>query len=340
MMNTLPELLREDVESICYKDGRKVGSAGHERARKRLGERLREIGCEPYAGDSLELPYTNGGLAFCNLAGRIVGSDRNLPPLLIGAHYDSVIAHPCADDNAAAVAIALHAARLLHAGNALKRGLIVAIFDAEEPPYFQTGAMGSNRFYEDHVQGKTGVHAALVMDLVGHDVSLPLGGMNDDSTLRSLLFVTGCESHPEMAEIAGAIGQPKGLKVVPTLNAYVDDMSDHGAFRQHGVPYYFLSCGHWVHYHRPTDTPDRLNYEKMAAITYYVMELLTHLDSRQLAGRGPGERTHDTLKLESAFMRDAFGPFFDPLMKWAGVPNVDARANMDRFVHKLVSAGL
>lgn len=39
-------------------------------------------------------------------------------------------------------------------------------------------------------------------------------------------------------------------------------------------------------------------------------------------------------------MREAFGPFYDPLMKWAGVPHVEARANMDRFVHMLIYAGL
>jgi hypothetical protein len=31
-------------------------------------------------------------------------------------------------------------------------------------------------------------------------------------------------------------------------------MSDHGIFRENGVPYLFLSCGRWPHYHRDTDT--------------------------------------------------------------------------------------
>jgi Zn-dependent M28 family amino/carboxypeptidase len=48
--------------------------------------------------------------SFCNLAGVIPGSNPHLAPLLVGAHYDSVIAAPCADDNAAAVAIAFSAA--------------------------------------------------------------------------------------------------------------------------------------------------------------------------------------------------------------------------------------
>jgi len=35
------------------------------------------------------------------------GGDPDLAPLLVGAHFDSAIAAPCSDDNAAAVAIAL-----------------------------------------------------------------------------------------------------------------------------------------------------------------------------------------------------------------------------------------
>ena len=53
-----------------------------------------------------------------NLVGVIPGADRRLSPVLIGAHYDSVIAAPSADDNAAAVAIALSAVGALRATGA------------------------------------------------------------------------------------------------------------------------------------------------------------------------------------------------------------------------------
>jgi len=31
------------------------------------------------------------------------------------------------------------------------------------------------------------------------------------------------------------------------------------------VPFVFLTCGRWAHYHTPQDTPDRLDYAKIAA---------------------------------------------------------------------------
>jgi hypothetical protein len=359
-MNSLSKLLSQDVEAICYKKGRKVGTRGHDDARKHLGQRLADIGCVPYTGDSVELPYTVKGQEFCNLVGRIPGRNRRLAPLLIGAHYDSVIPFPCADDNAAAVAIAIQTARIIGEAGGLDRDVVIAIFDAEEPPYFLSEAMGSNRFYADHVLGKRKIHAALVMDLVGHDISLPgwllegvpllgrvtklIPGFADKDVsipmLRSLLFITGGESHKDLPGVLGSIGQPKDLKVLPTLNRYVGDMSDHGVFRRHGVPYFFLSCGLWAHYHTPTDTPDRLNYDKMAAITQYVTQMMERLAESGLERRNRVEKIHDTIALESSFMRDAFGLLYRPLMHWAGIKNVETRADMDTFVARLLSLGL
>ncbi len=359
-MSHLSKILRTETEAICYPHGRMVGSDGHEQARIHLKRRLKEIGCKPYVGRSLELPYEFKGKSFCNLVGRLPGADPKLAPILIGAHYDSVIPFPCADDNAAAVAIAIQAGKLLGEQGGLERDVVIAIFDAEEPPYFHTNAMGSNRFYEDHVLGKREIHAAIVMDLVGHDISMPgsmLEGVPGIGTLakmvpglankdiaipmlKSLLFVTGSESHDELPGVLDAIGQPAHLKVIPTLNRYIGDMSDHGAFRRNGVPYYFLSCGQWAHYHCPTDTPDRLNYEKMAAITDYVIHILLHLDDCELGGRTGKEKVHNTIELESTFMSDAFGLLHKPLLHWAGISDVGTRGKMNKFVEHLMSHGL
>lgn len=359
-MSQLPQILRTETEAICYPHGRMVGSDGHEEARIHLKRRLKEIGCRPYIGRSLELPYKYKNKACCNLVGRFPGANRRLAPILIGAHYDSVIPFPCADDNAAAVAIALQAGKMLAEQGGLERDVVIAIFDAEEPPYFLSDGMGSQRFYEDHVLGQREIHAAIIMDLVGHDISvpghllshLPLVGKaaalipglaNTDISipmLSQLLFVTGSESHEEMAVALESIGQPSGLKIVPTLNRYIGDMSDHGVFRRNGVPYFFLSCAQWAHYHAPTDTPDRLNYSKMSHITRYVVELAKSIDSFEMAGRKRKERTHDTIELEIAFLRRSLGILYKPVMKWMKLQGVSNRKEMDSFVHQLLYSGL
>ena len=139
-----------------------------------------------------------------------------------------------------------------------------------------------------------------------------------------------------MLEGAGGVDE---LTLVPTLNRYVGDMSDHGVFRQNGVPYFFLSCGRWEHYHEPTDTPDRLNYEKMARITRQVLALAASLDHAELPQTG-SEQFSETLNLEVSRLRLALGAWLDPLLKLCGLDAVTSRAEMDRLVVRLLTLGL
>ena len=114
------EHLKQDVEALCFPQGRRVGTQGHEDALRYLDQRLVDIGLRPFEGSSFQLTYSGTDLStgssntFTNLVGVVAGSAPSLPPLLIGAHYDSVIDAPCADDNAAAVAVVLGVACLLY----------------------------------------------------------------------------------------------------------------------------------------------------------------------------------------------------------------------------------
>ncbi len=345
--------LREDVARIAYEEGRVVGTAGHAKAERILEGRLREIGCRPYKGDGMRLPYGTAFPSFVNLAGVIPGKSPDKAPLLVGAHYDSVIQAPCADDNAAAVAIALQAGKAAAERGGLDRDLIVAIFDAEEPPHFHSDSMGSRNFYKE-LDGR-GVHAALVMDLVGHDVSLdagwfggggasglpsqppgsPGGGALD---LKGLLAITGSESHPEMAGILEGCAHPPDLKILPLLNHYVGDMSDHEVFRKKGVPYFFLSCGRWEHYHRRTDTPDRLNYAKMARIGQLVSSLLEGLDGAELA---PSSERPDTGEFEARYLESALGPALGGLLRsHLGIETIRTRDDVTKTVGLIMRTGI
>lgn len=327
--------LRKEVEALALPGGRMVGTAGHERARRNLDARLRALAFSPYRGETFALPYRAAAQDFCNLIAVAPGRDRSLAPLLIGAHYDSAIAAPCADDNAAAVAIALACGeQLLYLP--LDRDVVLAFFDAEEPGWFRTAAMGSIRFYEDQ-RREDGFHAAVVMDLVGHDV--PVAGPELAEAVpdfSQLLFVMGAESHPELPPLVRAYRQP-GLPVLATLNRRVGDLSDHGIFRVHGVPYLFLSCGRWEHYHQPSDTPDRLNYAKMALIRDYVLALLAALDGKPLGL--PGGRPvpeHDTTEFEVELIRSVLGEKGLPvLMRMLGIARLETSADLDVLASRL-----
>jgi hypothetical protein len=57
--------------------------------------------------------------------------------------------------------------------------------------------------------------------------------------------------------------------------------SDYDAFRGAGVPFLFLSSGRTPRYHQPTDLPDTLHYERMAASVAWLAALVQRVDEDQ-----------------------------------------------------------
>ena len=314
------QMLSEDINALTKDCDREVGSVGHTNARNYLVGRLRSLGLEPYASSAYELPYSAGGLEFTNIVALIPGIDRDLPPLLLGAHYDTVESQAGADDNAAAVSILLGAAESLQCGDRA-RSVVIAFFDAEEPPHFLQTSMGSIRFYEDQMIGP--IHTAVIMDLVGHDVPVP--GLED------LLFILGAESDVSLEGIVRACEPESGLRTVPTLNRYVGDLSDHHIFRTNDRPYLFLTCGHWEHYHAATDTPDNLNLEKIGNIQKYLEALAERLCVSEPIGPSESDATLDN---EISFLEKNIMP---ALRDFGLSQSLKTRQDIDRIVTILIS---
>ena len=318
--------LMADVLALTADGGRNVGSLGHKRSRDFIVTRLAELGASQYSGDSFLQPYGPEASRFANIIATIPGADPEKAPILLGAHYDTCGDIPGADDNAAAVAILLEVAETL-SRQVRERAVVLAFFDAEEPPYFLSSSMGSIRFYEDQRTGP--VHAAIILDLVGHDV--PVDGLED------LLFITGAESDPRL-EMAVRSSEPEsGLRTVPTLNSYVGDLSDHHIFRENERPYLLLTCGRWEHYHMPTDTPEKLSKSKMEAVANYVVTLTEFLSPSSLNGPSGGDGPtlgDETLDTEIFFIEKNIIPTLRNL--GISLP-LNSRTDIDRLVTLLMS---
>ena len=303
--------IESDVNVLATDIGRSTGSQGHFAAKQYLLERLSTLSLEPYKDGTFEISYRSNGQDYSNIAAITEGTDSDLAPVLLGAHYDAVDGTPGADDNAVAVAILLDIAGKLEP-HTLKRSVIFAFFDAEEPPNFLTTSMGSIRFYED--QREDDIHCAIIMDLVGHDV--PMQGFED------LVFVTGMESHPGLADTIGSVLPFHGIRALPLLNEYVGDLSDHHIFRVNEVPYLFVSCGIWAHYHRDTDTPDKLNYLKAEKIAEFVASLAEDISTRPLDGY---PKEYDTSAIEAKYINET--------LKWVLPPGgISGRKQIDELV--------
>ena len=65
----------------------------------------------------------------------------------------------------------------------------------------------------------------------------------------------------------------EAIRVLPTLNRYVGDMSAHHIFRANQVPYLFLSYMIWPNYHQDADTPEKLKYAKTEGVARYLRTL-------------------------------------------------------------------
>ena len=303
--------IESDVNVLATDIGRSTGSQGHFAAKQYLLERLSTLSLEPYKDGTFEISYRSNGQDYSNIAAITEGTNPDLAPVLLGAHYDAVDGTPGADDNAVAVAILLDIAGKLEP-HTLKRSVIFAFFDAEEPPNFLTTSMGSIRFYED--QRLDDIHCAIIMDLVGHDV--PMQGFED------LVFVTGMESHPGLADTIGSVLPFHGIRALPLLNEYVGDLSDHHIFRVNEVPYLFVSCGIWAHYHRDTDTPDKLNYLKAEKIAEFVASLAEDISTRPLDGY---PKEYDTSAIEAKYINET--------LKWVLPPGgISGRKQIDELV--------
>ena len=94
--------------------------------------------------------------------------------IVVGAHYDSVVGSPGANDNASGAAAVIELARLLRDldGVGAKR-IRLALFVNEEPPYFRTEAMGSLHYARALARHNERVVAMYSLETIGFYSSEP-----------------------------------------------------------------------------------------------------------------------------------------------------------------------
>ena len=214
----------------------------------------------------------DGGAFGRNVAALLPGSDPELKGevVLLGAHYDHLgerggVLYPGADDNASGTAMLMEVAERLAAeaksGAGPRRSVLFVGFDLEErmlfgsrwfaahPPAILTGGEGDATMRR--------LKAVFVADMIGRslgDLDLPT------------VFVLGSEHAPHLKTVLNRVGAPEGLEAARLGIDLIGTRSDYGPFRDRDVPFLFFSTGEHGDYHRPTDTPDRLDFEKAARV--------------------------------------------------------------------------
>jgi len=219
------------------------------------------------------------------------GSGDASDVIVVGAHYDSAPGTPGANDNASGAAALLELARLLGdlRGKAGKRIRLV-FFVNEEPPYFQTEEMGSLHYASALAQRKERVTAMFSLETLGYYSSEPGSqhypppfGLTLPDRGDFVSFVGMMNSRPLVQE---AIRSFRAHTSFPSVGGVAPgfvpgiDWSDHWAFAQHGFQALMITdtaIFRYPHYHQPTDTPDKVDNEKLARVTKGIERVLRDL---------------------------------------------------------------
>jgi len=195
-----------------------LSSAGHFFVKQYIYQQFSQWGTvETYEFEFQQKCHQN---LILNLPGQSAGqSARQKPPILIGAHFDTVPGSPGADDNATGVAVLLELARLFAAEPAPYPLRLVA-FDLEE-----MGLIGSDRYAAHLHQQNQPLRLMLSLEMLG----------DCDRTPNSQRYPVGlARFYPNQGDFIGLIGN---LKTIPDL------MSLSRSIRQIGVPCEWLPAG-------------------------------------------------------------------------------------------------
>jgi hypothetical protein len=208
------------------------------------------------------------------------GAGPGSESLVVGAHYDSAGVAPGANDNGTGVAAVLELARLLKDTPLEGRTLRLVLFVNEEPPYDRTPFMGSVRYANMLKEQKVPVTGMMSLETLGCFSDEPGSqkypapfGLIFPNKANFIAFVALTGARNFLHDVVASFRKHTDF---PTIGGTAPDLvdgigwSDHWSFSQAGFPAVMVTdtaLFRYRHYHKPTDTPDKVDYKKLARIT-------------------------------------------------------------------------
>lgn len=225
-----------------------------------------------------EQRYKLDGHSLVNYEVVLPGTTRPDEIVVLGAHYDTHLDSPGADDNASGVASVIEMARRLK-DTKMDRTVRFVIFTAEERPHGQNGTMGSQIYARRCRQRNENIVGMLAIESLGY-YSDDRGSQKYPPPLNFIYpsegnfigFVGNHASRPLLDQCLSVFRQTtqfpsEGIaswEWVPGVSS-----SDHDPFWKEGYPGLMVTCTapfRNPHYHKPTDTADTLSYDRMAKV--------------------------------------------------------------------------
>lgn len=233
--------------------------------------------------------YQTRDLTVQNLIAELPGASLPAEVVVIGAHYDSVFGTPGANDNASGVAALLALARRTR-NLRLARTVRFVAFANEEPPFFQSGHMGSQVYAREAARRGEKIVAMLSLETIGcysdrrdsQAYPFPFGWLYPD-TGNFITFVSNFRSRPLLHRVVRRFREtahfPSQAGAAPEWIPGIG-WSDHWAFWKQGYPAVMVTdtaIFRDPRYHTPQDRPEFLDYARMARVVAGLLSVLEDL---------------------------------------------------------------
>jgi hypothetical protein len=239
-----------------------------------LADRLKALGLA-VTRDAFEVD----GVTCENVIGELPGTTLSKEIVVVGAHYDSAGDIPAANDNGSGVAATLAIARRM-TDDTPARTIRFALFVNEEPPYFKSAQMGSYVYATRCAERGDNIVGMLSLETIGCFSDEPGSQEYPVSMLKWMYpdagnFIAFVGDYGSRRLVRRTIGSFRSHTAFPSVGAALPsripgvDWSDHWSFRQSGYPALMVTDTapyRYPHYHRSSDTPDKLDYESCARV--------------------------------------------------------------------------
>ena len=291
-LTTNQQALRGRLEGHVRALAGQIGVRSHsqyahvERAAAYIDSVLRSLGYSVVVQE-----FDASGRTYRNLEATLAGTTRRQEVVLLGAHYDTAVEAPGADDNASGVAGVLELARAL-AGRSEARSVRFVFFANEEPPWFPTANMGSRHYASAARERHDQIVAMVSIESIGY--------YDADPGTQRYPFPLNL-AYPDVGDFIGFVSNLRSRALLhraisafrtharfPTQGAAAPSWvpgvwwSDHWAFWREGYPAIMITDTAPYRnpfYHTPQDTPDKLDYGRMARVVDGVIQVARTLAS-------------------------------------------------------------
>ena len=279
--------------------GRETGTAGQIDAANYIANFFKEIGIPPYKYNTYFQKFkvrlvkrygkqnkkkNNKYVKGENIIGFIEGSDLKDEIVVITAHYDHLgvkedtLIYNGADDNGSGTSAIMEIAQAFmlakQEGNGPRRSILIMPVSGEEK-----GLLGSKYYTENPIYPLENTIVNLNVDMIGR--------IDKNHDNPDYVYLIGSDRlSTELHQVSEDINkQYFNLELDYTFNAEDDPnryyyRSDHYNFAKNNIPVIFYFNGIHEDYHKPTDTVEKINFEKIQKISRYIFLTAWELANR------------------------------------------------------------